>query len=67
MPRYECDDCEDWEEMPVDDFKEGMHCECGSHLFLKLFDHYREHTKLCYKCKNYATVLCMTCKHYKDR
>lgn len=62
MPKYICDNCEDYEEMAVSDFRKGVHCECGGHLYLKLEDHFIEHKNMCFRCKNYASIWCVTCK-----
>lgn len=61
MPKYICDNCEDYETIPASDFREGMHCECGGHLFLELKDHYKKQKNECFSCVNYASILCMTC------
>ncbi len=65
MPLYICVSCESTEEMPASKFKKGMHCECGGHLHLRLFDNYDEHSNKCYKCKNYASIECIPCKWSK--
>ena len=51
---YKCDDCEDIERMNSVDFFDGMHCECGGHLFLLLQNNYE---------RGCEATKCMTCKH----
>jgi len=63
---YECDDCEDTEWLEEGEFFEGMHCECGGHLFLKRYDNYekiKEVTK-CMTCKNNDSSKCKNCWFY---
>ncbi len=60
---YECDVCEDIEYIDEEEFKEGMHCECGGHLFLRQFDHYHKKHGIvkCITCQNINSVECKTC------
>ena len=51
---YECDDCEDIEQWDSSEFVEGMHCECGGHLFLVRRNNYE---------KGCEITQCLTCKH----
>lgn len=63
---YECDECEDRE---TNDriINDGWACECGGSMYLLRVDNYCEHENKCFKCKNYASIWCMTCKYSKER
>ena len=64
MPKFICEECEDYEDL---DFSgETFTCECGGTMHVERLDHYSEHKKKCFKCKNYASIWCLTCKHNKE-
>jgi hypothetical protein len=61
MPTYVCDNCEDTEEMPIEYSDKHLHCECGGHMYLKLYNHFEQITDKCERCKHNCTTLCQTC------
>ena len=66
MARYICDSCEDYEEINLCDFVEGMHCVCGGHLHLERHDNYVEIKEKCNKCENRDSIKCFTCTRSKN-